>query len=218
MKLSTADLLRAGKRERMRESARAHMADAVATSMLGAAGAGSAAAVSAKTLLSAKAWLVLSVGTILVGLVGSFGGWRAWTSDPATGTLTLSVAAGPALASTARSLRVPLASPLTDATASATASKPQLEAAPNHRAESEVASLEHVRERLRAGAPAEALALLAIHSRKFPRGYLLEEARVLRVRALVGTDPPKARGEAAAFLRESPNSPYRAQMERIANP
>ncbi|NOU27052.1 MAG: hypothetical protein HOO96_04015 [Polyangiaceae bacterium] len=219
MKLSTADLLRAGKSERMRESARAHMADAVAASVLGAAGAsagaGAAAAMSAKTLLTAKAWLVLAMGVVLVG---SFAGWRAWTSGPSASALAPSTAVAPLPSSSARSLRVPPPGPLPDASATAVANKPRLDAAPSGRAENETESLIHARERLRAGAPTEALALLAVHSRKFPHGFLVEEARVLRIQALASTDPAKARREAAAFLREFPSSPYRANVTRMTTP
>lgn len=217
MKLSTADLLRAGKSERMRESARAHVADAVAASVLGAAGAsaGAAAAVSGKTLLTAKAWLVLAVGAVLVG---SFAGWRAWSSGPSATALASSAAVSPLQSSAARSLRAPIPDPLPEASATAAANKPRLDAAPSGRAENEVESLIRVRERLRSGAPAEALALLAVHSRKFPHGFLGEEARVLRIQALASTDPAKARGEAAAFLREFPNSPHRANVTRMTNP
>jgi hypothetical protein len=219
MKLSTADLLRAGKSERMRESARAHMADAVAASVLGAAGAsagaGATAAVSAKALLTAKAWLVLAVGVVLVG---SFAGWRAWTSGPSASTLSPGTAVAPLASSAARSLRIPPPVPLPEASATAVANKPRLDAAPSGRAENEVESLIRVRERLRAGAPTEALALLAVHSRKFPHGFLREEARVLRIQALASTDPAEARSEAAAFLREFPSSPYRANVTRMTSP
>lgn len=219
MKLSTADLLQAGKNERMRESARAQMANAVAASVLGAAGAsagaGAAAAVSAKTLLTAKAWLVLAVGVVLVG---SFAGWRAWTRGPSASTLSPGTAVAPLASSAARSLRVPPPGPLPDASATAVANKPRLDAAPSGGLRTEADSLIHVRERLRAGAPSEALALLAVHSRQFPRGYLVEEARVLRIQALASTDPGKARSEAAAFLREFPSSPYRANVTRMTSP
>lgn len=220
MKLSTADLLRAGKSERMRESARAHMADSVAASILGAtgasAGAGAAAAANgAKAMLSAKAWIVLTVGVVLVG---SFAGWRAWTRGPSASTFSPGTAVAPLASSAARSLRAPPPGPLPDASATAVANKPRLDAAPSGGLRTEADSLIHVRERLRAGAPSEALALLAVHSRRFPRGYLVEEARVLRIQALASTDPGKARSEAAAFLREFPSSPYRANVTRMTNP
>lgn len=215
MKLSTAELLRAGKRERMRESARADMADAVAASVLGAAGAsagvGAGAAASAKTLLTAKAWFVLALGVVLAG---GFVGWRAATSSPSASALAPSTSVAPLASSSARSLRVPTPSPLPAASATAAPSSKQ----PSDRGENEAESLTHVRERLRAGAPGEALTLLAVHARKFPRGYLMEEARVLRIQALASTDPAKARSEAAAFLREFPSSPYRAHVTRMTDP
>ncbi len=197
----------------MRESARAQMADAVAASVLGAAGAsaGAAATVSAKTLLTAKAWFVLALGAVLVG---SFAGWRAWTSGPSASALAPSTTVASLASSDARGLRVPIPGPAPEASATAAPTNRE----PSGRGESEVESLTHVRERLRAGAPGEALTLLAVHSRKFPHGLLGEEARVLRIQALAGTDPAKARSEAAAFLREFPRSPYRASVTQMTTP
>lgn len=215
MKLSTADLLRAGKSERMRSSARALMADSVAASLVGAvgasAGAGAFSAVSAKTLLSVKAWLALSLGVVMVG---SFATWSVSTSGSTSGALAPAAPLTPVQGPGARALRPSAPAPLP----AATSGTPRLDGKAKASGENEIESLVRVRERLRAGAPAEALALLAVHSRKFPHGLLAEEARVLRIQALHDTDPAKARSEAAAFLRDSPESPYRARMEGIANP
>lgn len=68
---------------------------------------------------------------------------------------------------------------------------------------------------LEAGNSARALALLAEHGRRFPRGMLGEERDATRVFALCAAgNATEARAAAARFLRERPSSPLAARVQQ----
>ncbi len=80
----------------------------------------------------------------------------------------------------------------------------------------EIALLDQARAAVRGGNAEKALALLALHQRKFPRGEFRQEVTVLRIEALAGT------GQAAAaaalgkkFLAAHPESPHAERIERL---
>jgi TolA-binding protein len=80
----------------------------------------------------------------------------------------------------------------------------------------EIALLDQARAAVRGGDAQKALALLALHQRRFPRGEFRQEVTVLRIEALAGT------GQAAAaatlgkkFLAAHPESPHAERIERL---
>lgn len=74
--------------------------------------------------------------------------------------------------------------------------------------ESETALLRAAHQAMQSGDAARALALLDEHARSYPRGALVEERGAQRVFALCALgSKARARGEAAIFLAERPNSP-----------
>jgi len=69
---------------------------------------------------------------------------------------------------------------------------------------------------LRAGKPERALAQLAEHAWRFPRGELRESRQVARIMALCQAGKTTAaRQEAQTFLRLSPSSPYAARVRSL---
>lgn len=74
--------------------------------------------------------------------------------------------------------------------------------------------LEDVR-KLLASNPTEALARLARYKRRFAAPVLEQEATVMRVQALVGTEQwHQAKSESDQFLRQHPESPHRSALMR----
>jgi len=68
---------------------------------------------------------------------------------------------------------------------------------------------------LSAGQPERALALLAEHDRRHPRGVLAQERAASRVLALCAAGrTAEARAEAEAFVREAPGSPLVPRVRR----
>lgn len=80
----------------------------------------------------------------------------------------------------------------------------------------EIALLDQARAAVRGGNGEQALALLALHQRQFPRGEFRQEVTVLRIEALAGTGQ---RATAAAlgkkFLAAHPESPHAERIERL---
>jgi hypothetical protein len=77
----------------------------------------------------------------------------------------------------------------------------------DHELAAERALLEVARTALARGQPAEALAALAGHAKRFPKGRLAEERESLTVQALAAAGRPgEARERAERFRRRSPNS------------
>jgi hypothetical protein len=73
----------------------------------------------------------------------------------------------------------------------------------------EIALLRDARHALRGGQPAEALALLDEHARRFPSGALAEDRAAERVFALCALgDVAQARAEGVRFLATHARSPY----------
>lgn len=72
------------------------------------------------------------------------------------------------------------------------------------------------REALRAGAPAQALALLEQTRLRFPAGTLLQEREALTIEALAGSGQRASAIERArAFARDNPGSPYTGRVQAI---
>lgn len=83
----------------------------------------------------------------------------------------------------------------------------------------ELATIEAARAALLAGDPAEALARLAEHARRFPRGALVEEAAAAQIEALCQSGArARARGEAEAFARRWPGSSLAARVGALCPP
>jgi hypothetical protein len=73
----------------------------------------------------------------------------------------------------------------------------------------ELQLLRAAEERFHAGAPAQALALLDDHARRFPRGVLAEERRASRILALCQLGQVAvATSEADTFVAQHPSSPF----------
>lgn len=74
--------------------------------------------------------------------------------------------------------------------------------------------LDVARRALAEGKPADALAPLVAHARRFPNGFLVEEREALAINALVGSERyEEARVRAAEFLRRFPGSLLRSSVE-----
>jgi hypothetical protein len=159
---------------------------------LGDAAPGPGAPSSAPGLLRGP--LGLGLGAVVVGLCVAGALWRksppspeARPAPPAI-TATLPVSAPPPSAATPAPPPEPVAVSL-DSLPSAAAPLPTTapRAVPSAASEddlaAEVALLQAAQKAQRAGAPAEALAALAQHARRFPRGALREERMTLQVRA-----------------------------------
>ena len=85
--------------------------------------------------------------------------------------------------------------------------RPARAARPHESYAAELRMLQHAQAAYAGGNFADALALLAEHARRFPKGRLAEERDALRVRALVGAGrTPEARRAAAAFANRFPRS------------
>jgi hypothetical protein len=81
----------------------------------------------------------------------------------------------------------------------------------------ELALLEAASGATRSGNAALALQRLTEYQRRFPKGKLALEARVLRIEALAGAGrKPEAQRLARAFLKGNPNSPIAARIRRYA--
>ena len=79
----------------------------------------------------------------------------------------------------------------------------------------ELADIDRARRALTRREPAEALASLDAHDRRFGHPYFAQEATVLRVEALVAlADTDGARRVGEQLLRSEPASPYYAQRIR----
>jgi predicted Zn-dependent protease len=79
----------------------------------------------------------------------------------------------------------------------------------------EVALLSKATTSLRAGKPAEALALLDAHRHKFPGSRLVEEERAARAQALCALgNRAEAAAEVARLERVAPQSPHLARVKR----
>lgn len=82
--------------------------------------------------------------------------------------------------------------------------------------DAELALLRAAREALGRGAPAEALASLEQHARRFPSGHLLEERMLLRAQAQCALGRrEEARASAAALMEKFPGSPHAGTVARL---
>ena len=168
---------------------------------------------------AAKATLV-KVLTVLVGSGLAGGGLLlALRSEPPPARAPAAATAKPPLAAVPAKPS-PAAAPVDEAPSSAasavqhaqSAKKPLAASSPSDSLAQEVAILSRAGAELHAGRPAAALAALAEHQRKFPRGVLTQERTAARVRALCALGRTKeAKAEAARLARVSPNSPLEAR-------
>jgi hypothetical protein len=95
------------------------------------------------------------------------------------------------------------------------ASLPHAQAAAPSTVKEELELLRAAEERFHAGAPAQALALLDDHARRFPRGVLSEERRASRILALCQLGQVAvATSEADSFVAEHPASPFVERVRR----
>lgn len=80
----------------------------------------------------------------------------------------------------------------------------------------EVELVGRARRKLATGSPKEALKLLRDHARRFPRGVMREEGRVLEAEALCASGQASAaRKRADRFVADHPSSPMRKRAEGI---
>lgn len=99
----------------------------------------------------------------------------------------------------------------TEAAAQPRRPRPQTQDAPKDMPDldAELALLRAAREALGRGAPAEALASLEQHARRFPSGHLVEERMLLRAQAQCALGRrEEARASAAALMEKFPGSPH----------
>lgn len=83
----------------------------------------------------------------------------------------------------------------------------------------ELAALQQVHAALREGRPADALALVDEHTRRWPSGEFREQIDAARALALCAQGPgPAARRAFAAFRRRWPTSLYTARVRRSCSP
>lgn len=219
----TSRLLRAARAERPDPAARAR---ALAAASLGAAGTATAGGIVSKVTLTTKLSLWVSaialVGASVVAVVAASRATPDLPSldqDEARGVdvsgedrtvvplvprFTRSVE-GPVLARTVRppSKRVVMAVPSSVPAIESRESRP-----------TELALVRSAKRALALREPADALAVLKEHADLYPKGALDEEAKALRVIALVELGEPSARAHAERFASTYPDSPY---AQRVAS-
>ncbi|HEX6242027.1 MAG TPA: hypothetical protein VFZ61_14055, partial [Polyangiales bacterium] len=169
--------------------------------------AGSAAVPAASKAVGAGAgWLHGVAGKlVLAGVLGALGGGALVgmmsSRDPST----------PASKSTSVSVS-PSPSPSSAPPASAVVGG----AVPDGVLDREVAELARVRGELQAGKAEQALAGLASFEREHPASVLMQEARALRIEALLAKrELDAAQDEGARFLRAFPDSPHRVRVQAL---
>jgi hypothetical protein len=124
-----------------------------------------------------------------------------------------SLVAPPPLASAAASAAAP-AVELVRPSPSLASSKPPAPSAPSVNPAEELALVRAMQQALRAGNPSQALALTADHTRRFPRGTLVEEREGVRAVARCQLAAPDARAALlAAFTQRFATSPYAARVK-----
>jgi hypothetical protein len=93
-------------------------------------------------------------------------------------------------------------------------SKPTVSSAPAANPVEELPLVRAMQQALRAGNASQALALAADHTRRFPRGSLIEEREGVRAVARCQLAAPDARAPIfAAFTRHFSTSPYTARVK-----
>jgi hypothetical protein len=206
-------LLDAGKREQIPRELKLHMAQALSAPATPAAFSRG----SRRWLLSSKpaSWLVLS-GLVL----GAAAGWRQ-LNTPKRALRTASVprletrlVTDPAAMSNSapRAAQVAAASGVTQASA--------VPSAVNARARAnslgdEIALLDRASAALQQRAADQALGLLQVYARRFPRGRLVPEAEALQIEALgLQGDATRASEAAGHFLHAYPQHPLSQRVQR----
>lgn len=148
-------------------------------------------------------WLHGVVGKlVLVGVLGALAGGAV------VGVMAGSPSASPSAPSTAAATAT--------ASVSAAVAVAEREVAAAGGLDGEVAELAKVRSTLHAGRAQEALVQLGSFERAHPASVLTQEARALRIEALLATrDMAAAHKEGASFLRSYPDSPHRARVQAL---
>jgi hypothetical protein len=147
--------------------------------------------------------------------------WPLWPRESAAPkAASVVVAAHAPLTPTATPAAEPTAivGPVTTSAASTTPLEPKRATTASQLREESLAVLE-ARAALRAGDAGRSLGLLQQAHVRFPRGALGQEREALTIEALARTgQTASARRRAEAFLRDHPQSPYVADLRRIATP
>lgn len=212
MKLSTNDLLRAARAERLSEQGRERLLEATLLA--------SAESNVAPTLTPPRSglwWLKLCI--IVGGVSATLGGaaiqpWGTARTKAPHLLQGLHDAAPPeALKENAGPMDAPSAT-----ISPQHPSAPTVSVRPAPR-KSEAEFLASIRIQLKEGHAAAASHELSSYFAQYPHGQLQLEARVLRVRALqAASNQAQAIEEARALLRTYPSNPYRMELEQIAGP
>jgi hypothetical protein len=167
----------------------------------------------------------LTKGALFLATLGglTFGAAQAWRSSAPPAVVQVPVAAkAPAAPSASAASLAPSTSvaPTSSGVPPAAAPldvRPHLAAASQLREES-LALLE-ARSALRSGDAARSLTLLEQARVRFPRGALGQEREALTIEALARSGQvAAAQRRAASFVRAHPNSPYVADVRRVAGP
>jgi hypothetical protein len=166
----------------------------------------------------------LTKGLLFLAVVGGLGvGLVTWSSSsspkagasaaPSSLALPAALTAPPSLSATVRTeLEPPVASPASVA--------PRLRSAsPASQLREESALVLAARSALRAGDATRCLSLLDTARQRFPRPALGQEREALTIQALARTGQTQAaKQRAARFVRAYPESPYVADLRRLAEP
>lgn len=173
---------------------------------------------SARSSLGKRAWLGLAV--VLLGAGGAALLRPAAPSVPAAPPVSAAPTPAASPASVAAPRAVALESPeaapsvAPPSTAPRTAPKPRASSASTDDTAEELPLVRSMQQALRAGNAPGALALADEHSRRFPRGTLVEEREGVRAVAQCQTAAASARaGISEAFLRRFAASPYAARVK-----
>jgi hypothetical protein len=142
--------------------------------------------------------------------------WPRESTAPKATPLVVLAHAPLAPAPSASAESSPSASPIIASSASSTPLEPKRATSASQLREESLAVLE-ARAALRAGDAARSLGLLEQARARFPHGALGQEREALTIEALAKTgQAATARRRAEAFLRAHPQSPYLADLRRVA--
>lgn len=218
MKLSTDDLLRAARAERMSEGGRTRLLETTVLASASKSAVGPTLTPSRSNLWWLKACMVVCLSAAALGTAAM----QPWSTPRVKAPHVLegvaratkrdapvdSTAAAPA----APTATVPSAA--TIPSASHTHAATMQSAAPQR---SEAEFLARVRTDLKEGHLAAASRELSAYFALYPQGQLQLEARVLRVRTNhAASHKAEATQEARTLLKAYPNNPYRAELEQVA--
>lgn len=215
------ELLLAGQAARMPDSERRALWAGIALSVMAAAPPPATAAPAPATAGSALS-AYLTKGLVFLAAVGgvTLGALQLWPGNapiprPVEAASTKSALPAPrALPPAVTPVETP---PEPTPAVLARSGDAKARPAPSSRLREETVAVLEARAALRAGNAARSLALLEQARLRYPRGALGQEREALTIQALAQSGArPEAERRARAFLRAHPQSPYVADVRRIA--